>query len=338
MAHLVRRLVRHGHDERHDGGRVVPVPDRPQHRVHESRHERVRCAVGGRVRRVRGQRGRGRGGHDEDAGAGQAGVDLGADVAGEADELAQDRQAGPGRAVRLPVAGRVRAPHADHVDLVGGDLHRRRAVGAQVQPHRAPVGPDGGDLRDGQHAPHEITEGGVGRGGRDRRRRGRRDLVDDAAGHAHEPPLAGHEQVRRQALEHLPEVLLAGAQGRQGRLGQGGRRGGGRVGRVGLVVAEGRVLAGRGLVLDVEARLAQATGQGRGQEPLLTDLVVGRPRLGLPRAGGGGGPGRHGGGGPCRPRARGRRGQRPGGGRCLLDDDAPAGQGAGAVGVKAGDG
>nr|DAY01390.1 MAG TPA: hypothetical protein [Caudoviricetes sp.] len=53
---------------------------------------------------------------------------------------------------------------------------------------------------------------------------------------------------------------------------------------------------GRGLVLDVEAGLAQAPGQGRGQEALLTDLVVGRPRLRLPRARaeGGAGPGRGG--------------------------------------------
>nr|DAO76136.1 MAG TPA: hypothetical protein [Caudoviricetes sp.] len=42
--------------------------------------------------------------------------------------------------------------------------------------------------------------------------------------------------------------------------------------------------AGGRLVLDVEAGLAQAAGQGRGQEPLLTHLVVGRPRLSLPRA------------------------------------------------------
>nr|DAX36086.1 MAG TPA: hypothetical protein [Caudoviricetes sp.] len=42
--------------------------------------------------------------------------------------------------------------------------------------------------------------------------------------------------------------------------------------------------AGRGLVLDVEAGLTQAAGQGRGQEALLADLVVGRPRLRLPGA------------------------------------------------------
>ena len=108
--------------------------------------------------------------------------------------------------------------------------------------------------------------------------------------------------------------------------------------------------AGGRLVLDVEAGLAQAAGQGRGQEALLAHLVVGRPRLGLPRAraervlraggAGGRGAGMGAGGGPTGARGvrcRGGQGGGTGCGRGLLDDDAASGQGTEAVGVEAGD-